>query len=287
MVCGVHCFCLALHFLIYIELKNLASLSRFLYFLSRIDRIEKIGDEKVRYTLGEMLDFSKNYYAFQPLEQWREQFKRSKETLPAVSQGALSQIESASHRTIRSIARGGISGPWQCQAYFRLARTLAPQRILEMGTSLGLSTAYLSLACPSSDIVTVDADPGIISWAQKTFQKFQISNINLIHASFRQALKDLNGGDWKPDLVIIDGNHRLEATCRYFDEIMALTDYQAIVVIDDIHWSKEMELAWQYIIRQESTAVTVDLFQFGIIFPRVTHAGHYRLLPWFDIFTLL
>jgi hypothetical protein len=39
-----------------------------------------------------------------------------------------------------------------------------------------------------------------------------------------------------------------------------------IVVVDDIHWSKEMEEAWREIREQEPVRLSIDLFFMGIIF---------------------
>ena len=37
---------------------------------------------------------------------------------------------------------------------------------------------------------------------------------------------------------------------------------------DDIHWSQDMEEAWEIIKKQKSVKVTIDTFQWGMVFFR-------------------
>ena len=42
----------------------------------------------------------------------------------------------------------------------------------------------------------------------------------------------------------------------------------SILIFDDIHWSQEMETAWEEIKKDESISLTIDLFFIGIVFFR-------------------
>ena len=41
-----------------------------------------------------------------------------------------------------------------------------------------------------------------------------------------------------------------------------------ILVFDDIHWSEGMEEAWKHIVAHSATTLTIDIFQFGLVFLR-------------------
>jgi hypothetical protein len=41
-----------------------------------------------------------------------------------------------------------------------------------------------------------------------------------------------------------------------------------ILIFDDIHWSEEMEEAWNEIKKHSSVKLTIDLFFIGIVFLR-------------------
>jgi predicted O-methyltransferase YrrM len=68
-----------------------------------------------------------------------------------------------------------------------------------------------------------------------------------------------------PGLVFIDGNHRKEPTLNYFNLLMHHVKNDSILIFDDIHWSKEMELGWEEIKKDERVLATIDLFFIGIV----------------------
>jgi predicted O-methyltransferase YrrM len=72
----------------------------------------------------------------------------------------------------------------------------------------------------------------------------------------------------KIDLVFVDGNHRREPTLNYFNLLMPRMSSSSVLIFDDIHWSSEMEEAWETIRRDGRVLLTVDLFFVGFVFLR-------------------
>src|SRR5690606_30753422 len=72
----------------------------------------------------------------------------------------------------------------------------------------------------------------------------------------------------KYDLMFIDGDHNGERTVSYFESLLKNIHNNSIVILDDIYWSKDMTEAWQKIIKDEKVTVSIDTFQWGIIFFR-------------------
>ena len=70
----------------------------------------------------------------------------------------------------------------------------------------------------------------------------------------------------KFDLVFIDGNHKKEATLRYFNLLLPYVHSNSIVIFDDIRWSNEMEMAWCEIYSHKNIKLSIDLFNLGIVF---------------------
>ncbi|NJO89982.1 MAG: class I SAM-dependent methyltransferase [Chloroflexia bacterium] len=110
----------------------------------------------------------------------------------------------------------------------------------------------------------------------KLFQKIandHVSNISdkniyFINKKFEDALPQLIENEGNFDFVFFDGNHSEKATIGYFEQCLTNINDRSIFVFDDIHWSKGMENAWNYIQTHPKTKVCIDLFQFGIIFFR-------------------
>ena len=70
------------------------------------------------------------------------------------------------------------------------------------------------------------------------------------------------------DFAFVDGNHRKEPTERYFSELLTKINNDSILVFDDIHWSSEMEAAWETIKNNVAVTCSIDLFFIGIVFFR-------------------
>ena len=95
-----------------------------------------------------------------------------------------------------------------------------------------------------------------------------MKNIQLVEGNFDHTLDQVLKSTTPFDFVFIDGNHRLEPTVRYFNQILPNLHANSIVVLDDIHWSKEMEQAWETIQQHPAVSLTIDLFFIGIVFFR-------------------
>ncbi len=72
----------------------------------------------------------------------------------------------------------------------------------------------------------------------------------------------------KYSLLFIDGNHQKEATLAYFEKLLPTVHNDSVMIFDDIHWSKGMEEAWEIIKQHSEVRVTIDTFQWGLVFFR-------------------
>ena len=97
----------------------------------------------------------------------------------------------------------------------------------------------------------------------------QLNNIHVVTGNFDDTLQPLIDHTEAPfDFIFIDGNHRKEPTLRYFDQLLAKSTNDTVFVFDDIHWSKEMEEAWEQLKQHPSVTLTIDLFFIGLVFLR-------------------
>ena len=151
---------------------------------------------------------------------------------------------------------------------FRLVRRFQPEVILELGTCLGLGTQYLSAGNKNARIITLEGVPALANLAVMGFQELGRTNIELVEGRFEDALPVVLKSLEKLDLVFFDGNHTLEATLAYFDLCRAKAHDDTVFILDDIHWSKEMEEAWNRIKMYKDVTLAIDLFRMGLVFFR-------------------
>ena len=66
------------------------------------------------------------------------------------------------------------------------------------------------------------------------------------------------------DYAFIDGHHDEKATIVYFESFVPSLSDKALIVFDDISWTKGMRQAWDRIIENENIKFSVDLRKIGI-----------------------
>ena len=219
----------------------------------------------------QVLNDKKEYYGYEAIEELREALLTDETVVTVNDMGAGSgrlRQGSAVRRRVSQIARTALKSPKYAQLLFRIVNYYQPQYILELGTSLGISTAYMATANPSAHIITIEGADDIAHKANENFDKLHMQHIHLINGNFDRELKPVLHSIPKVDLAFVDGNHRREPTIHYFEEIISRCRPESILVFDDIHWSEEMEEAWAFIKQHQVVTCTVDLFFVGLVFLR-------------------
>lgn len=207
------------------------------------------------------------YSDYKIAKQFREELLIDHSLLSIVELGAGSST--APGRTTRSVSDLAlrVAKPVRTgRLLYRLARYYKPDYIVELGTSLGLSTAWLSLARPSASIFTIEGNGAVAIKAQSHFDRWGLSNIHLITDSFESALPPLLDQLPRVDLAFLDGNHQQQPTLDYFERLLAKKHSDSVFLVDDIYWSQGMKAAWQTIKQHPEVRCTIDLFQFGVVF---------------------
>jgi precorrin-6B methylase 2 len=209
-----------------------------------------------------------SYPEYKPIEDLRHRLARDPTTVPTDDMGAGSGKGAAPQRTLGSIARTALKPGKFGQLFFRMARHYKPAHILELGTSLGITTAYLASGHPPAAVTTCEGAPGIAAAARRNFSTLGLERIGIVEGNFDETLAGVLFPMSSLDLAYIDGNHRLEPTLRYYRQMQPKLNADSILVFDDIHWSSEMEEAWETLKRDPLVTCSVDLFYIGILFFR-------------------
>jgi predicted O-methyltransferase YrrM len=187
------------------------------------------------------------YPEYEKAEALRNQLLNDNTVLEVEDFGAGSVIDKKNKRTISSIAKNAAKPRKFGQLLFRMIKHYRPTTILELGTSLGITTSYLSLARPDARLITMEGSKEIADVAKRNFETIELKNVELIEENFDNTLSSVIRSLSSIDFAFVDGNHRKEPTERYFKELLAKTNNDSILVFDDIHWSSEMEAAWETI----------------------------------------
>jgi predicted O-methyltransferase YrrM len=171
-----------------------------------------------------------------------------------------------SSRKISDIARISSTPEKYAQLYSRILQHYNCSNILELGTSLGLTTIYLAKARETARVTTIEGSHELALMAKHLFEENHIRNIQLIEGNIDRVLPAFLDSVEKIDFAFIDANHRFEPTLRYLDLVFNKIHIDSIVVLDDIHYSSEMERAWLALKEHERVYTTIDLYRCGLIF---------------------
>jgi len=174
-------------------------------------------------------------------------------------------------RKISTIAkRAGISNK-RGLLLFKIIQYFNTEKILEIGTSLGIATACFSAANPNAKITTLEGCPEIAKIAEKQFETFGFKNIHLEVGNFNKTLNIAIQNN-QYNLIYFDGNHKKESTINYFKQCLPTINNETVFIFDDIHWSKGMEEAWNYIKNHKTVTISIDTYQWGFVFFRKDQA---------------
>ncbi len=212
---------------------------------------------------------------FKGIEQVRKQLLTDQTQLEVTDFGAGSKVFKGDKRKVSDVARTSLKAMKYARLLARIAQFLDAKNVLELGTSLGITTAYMAAACKDATICTIEGSESIAQTALKTFNKLELRNIRMYEGRFDTCLPSLLQ-DQVYDLIFIDGNHQEEATLRYFEWSLSSIGPKTIMVFDDIYWSQGMTQAWERVKAHPKVIASIDLFQMGLVFfnPEITPGHH-------------
>ena len=210
----------------------------------------------------------KKYPEYKILKEYRKSLLQNKNFIQVTDFGAGSKIFKNSTRQIAKIAKTAGISKKRAELLFRIVQYFQPENMLEIGTSLGLATISLSLGNPESKIITLEGCPNTLAISKNQFQLQNLKDIEFINTEFSNYLKSENLKSDIYNLIFFDGNHSKKATLEYFELLLSTVTNDSVWIFDDIHWSQEMEEAWEIIKNHSKVKVTIDTFQWGIVFFR-------------------
>ena len=229
-----------------------------------------------------VLEDDRWYYAFSEVEDLRHFLRSDKTKIRITDFGAGSQVTPGRERSLGSLVRYSANSPLGCQFLFKIVAKYRPTTMLELGTSLGISTAYQAAASLKARFLTIEGCPNVAMYARKNLDLLEVKNVEIIVGQFDEKLPKALAALGRLDYVFVDGNHRKEPTLRYFEQCLKHSHEGSVFIFDDIHWSSGMEEAWAAIQQHPKVTLTIDLFFFGVVFFRKENQAkeHFRLVPW-------
>jgi predicted O-methyltransferase YrrM len=217
---------------------------------------------------------------FNAMERLRDDLLHSEQTIRVNDLGAGSRVFDLPTRNVSDIARTALKSPRQAQVLFRLARYFEVSTVLELGTSFGITTLYLARGAADGTVHTIEGCPQTFRIAQHHFEQLKQRNIEPVLGSFRTRLPEVLHRMDRLDLAFIDGNHAKGPTLEHVEQCLTRAHNDTVLVLDDIHWSRGMEEAWEQVKAHPRVTVTIDLYNMGLVFLRSEQAKEHFVLRY-------
>lgn len=213
-----------------------------------------------------VLDLTKVEHYSQKVFKYYEELLKSNDKIIQIDIGAGSRRFKHDYRKVCDIAKISGTKPQYGIFYQKLISYFGIKKVIELGTSLGIASAYFSSVFSDSYVVSVEACPNTVEFTSNKLKINNFNNITLINKTFDDFFNETNPYYKYFDFAFIDGNHRKFAVLSYFEKLKyAYLKDVNIVVIDDINWSLDMHSAWQEIVKNNTNSTCLNLFRCGVV----------------------
>lgn len=233
---------------------------------------ENIHSPSLFYFVRMILYDNNQYYSWRDIERSRKSLLGNRNYVQLEDFG----VGKYSRRKVNKIAQTSLASPKKAQILFRTIEYICQQKatvdkrinIVELGTSLGITTAYLAMQSQQNRVLTFEGSEELIGIAKNEWRKLGINNIVSIQGNINTTLESVLNNEWRDeqvDFAFIDANHTYEATIKYWKVLVDRAKDNSIFVMDDIRYSKQMNLAWEEICQSEKVTSALDFGDFGML----------------------
>ncbi|MGD0711004.1 MAG: class I SAM-dependent methyltransferase [Bacteroidales bacterium] len=217
-------------------------------FVTKVLNQKKIRDEQI-----------------EDIEKIRRDLLHSSKEINVLDFGTGSISHQIELRKAKDIVKNSSKSRKYANLLYRTIHYYKLKNILELGTSVGISSMYMAAA--GGNVITIEGCPETAKLAEDNFAKSRLKNIQMKTGNINKVLPEIIQQQ-SFDCVFFDGNHTEEATNRYFELCLPSIKNESVFIFDDISWSEGMKKAWGNIKQHNSVRVTIDLFFMGIVFFR-------------------
>ena len=214
-----------------------------------------------------------SYYAWGEIEKVRARMLGDTRVVEFVDYGAgignreseNGNREARDRRKVSDIAKRSLAKKKYAQMLARLVNWLGDGlTIVELGTSLGVTTAYMAAMDKRNKVITYEGCPAVAEIAKENWEALGLKNIDCRVGEITADILDRDLE--RVDVAFLDANHTYAGTRAYFNVLAEKVHRKSVMIVDDIHYNKEMEQAWREICADERVTSTMDLYQMGLVF---------------------
>jgi predicted O-methyltransferase YrrM len=256
---------------------------RLVRFYARAITIYDIHSPFVASFLQFVLLDRRMYYAFGVIEMLRGILLKNKYPMRVSDDGEGAKRDAVQVLEIRDIVRLRGVSPLVGRCLFRTVVYQKPESILELGTSLGISTLYLRMAARVSPFVTLAGGAEMAMEARNNLWRLGCSDVEVVTGHISEAMAEVLPRFSTLDLVYWGRGQPEESTYSCFRACLEKAGPESIFIFADIHRTDEMEETWARMRAHPGVRASLDVFRLGFLFfdDRLKHPVHIDFVPWY------
>ncbi len=210
------------------------------------------------------------------LKKYRTELLSDKRLIPDIE---FSSRHQQAGKTVAQMTRKAAASKSHTEFLCKLSNFFRPKRILELGSCTGLSAMALHLGHPEAKIISIEGNPFLHQVCREKFCQLGIDRVTFHNDLFQNYL--LRSDDGPFDLVYLDGDHASTSVEENLSSLSQHCNREAILILDDIHWSLDMYKGWKRIIQLEDVQASIEFCRIGILFKSTAVTPmHFRYIPW-------
>jgi predicted O-methyltransferase YrrM len=166
------------------------------------------------------------------------------------------------------------------------AEAFAAETILELGSCVGISGAYLASTSRKPQLVTLEGSPDLATIAERTISRVT-DRYTLVRGRFADTLPVVLEG-LSIDVAFVDGHHDGDATRAYVAAIVPHVRRGGLLILDDIRLHREMWEMWRDVSTGPGVQCAVNVGRYGLLIwdGETTNGRHFdlsRFTGWWPI----
>lgn len=241
---------------------SLQKVTVLLSWMSRASTVHKLDSPFLYEFYMQVIKKKMRNPKFEEIELIRDRFLKDRTSIDMLDHGAGTFLKTK-RRSIRSIAQTSVSSQRKCHLLYKLVDYLKPDKVLELGMSLGISSLYMAAGKAERQLTTIEGDAHLIEQFEQSRPKWA-GGIKVINGLFTDVINEMSKTEVY-DFIYVDGGHHSEMLLPLIESLKVHSHDQTIWLIDDIYWSKDMEESWQTLKKDSRFNVAIDLWYFGLL----------------------
>ncbi|MDR0795506.1 MAG: hypothetical protein LBE79_05540 [Tannerella sp.] len=182
--------------------------------------------------------------------------------------------------TENSLRRFGISTQ-EGEFLFRLTNYLQPRKILSTGSSMGLTSLYLTRYSSNVQCITLENEPGFAQVASQVLNREANQALHILTGNYPETIRDAIVQLQQIDCLYIGKDVSIQDWAIIFEQCLPFIHDTFFCVMAGIRSSHEKLYYWKQFLQHPRITVVIDMFDLGLLFfqPKLHKRVYQTILP--------